>query len=138
MRGQQELVFDRYIFDADSLINLERSDNLKRLRPPGDAITVPDRVAREVREPGSLLHRWLERYPHVVSRFATPSESAAYVALKVADPSLGDGEASAIAMARERQAVLVMDDVHAGEAARRHGVVPIGTDEFLRRWHVRR
>lgn len=138
MARQREFVFDRYVFDADSLINLEKSGALRHLRPPTSAIVVPQCVAREVRQPGSALQRWLSSYPRVVSQFATTEERTLYAAL-VGDPALGQGEAAAIAMARERGAMLVMDDTYAQRIAREYGVSLIGTEEFLQQWpHKRR
>ena len=140
MGRQPELVFERYVFDASGLIQLERLRALRHVRPPGAAVVVPHPVAVEVRKGRrSPAREWLERYPETVTRFATPAESSLYLALlQQRDPRIHEGEAAAIAIAAERNAMLVMRDTAAEAKASEYGVQCLTTEQFLARWSHRR
>lgn len=123
---------EQYVFDASSLIELERSNNLRILDGLGSRARVPQRVAREVNKEGTPLRRWLIRNPRNITKFAIPREGELYLKL-MGSKSIDDGEAAAIAIAANRGWTLVTDDRPAKKAAIGLGVVCLSTKAFLER-----
>ena len=121
----------RYVLDATTLINFERSSDLKRLPPAGVRLFIPDRVAREVNRPQTRLETWLKRHPRLVTAML-PEESRLYLEL-IRQPEIHDGEAAALAIASRRQAQLVTDDIAAQRKAAAHTVECLSTVEFRQR-----
>ena len=132
---QLDIPFEHYVFDSSALIDLEASGKLRKVRTPGSSVWVPERVKREVDTPGSRLRRWLRANPGVVTKFATTGESSLYVRLLQHEaPKVHDGEAAAIAIAAQRDAVLVTNDGASQEKAREYHVRQITDSQFLDRW----
>jgi predicted nucleic acid-binding protein len=99
------------VFDASSLIEIERAKQIKSLRPRRDEVIFPRPVADEVRKGRSPLRRFIEKYPEVVTDLS-PAEQRRYLELR-RDPNIDKGEAAAIAMAESRRYPLVIDDKRA-------------------------
>jgi predicted nucleic acid-binding protein len=120
-----------YVFDASSLIQLERRKLLKILTELGDRVEIPERVKREVNTARSDLEGWLRKNPGRVARFLTVEHSLYYQFIIQRDPSIGDGEAAAMATALNRGHVLVIDDATPRSKAQSHGVTCLSADQFL-------
>lgn len=124
-----------YVLDTSAIINLERSNHLKQLLVfPGDWLIVPSIVARELNPNISgtpaATKNWLNGGK--VAMFIDKEESL-YRRL-VLHPGVDDGEAQAIAMARNRGATLVIDEKKNGQVwniAESHGIRCISSAEFL-------
>jgi len=121
-----------YVLDSSSLIHVERSSDLRKLPPPNVRLFIPDRVAREVNKPRQPLERWLQRHYSLVTRML-PDEGRDYLTFRIQpETKLDDGEAAALAVAVNRDAALVTDDMAAQRKAASHGVRCLGTTDFLR------
>ena len=123
-----------YVLDTSAAINLERSNRLRSLPPPGDWIIVPSGVAREKNPDNPVTpeatKKWLAAGK--VAHF-TPQEESLYRQL-ILNPAVDDGEAQAIAMAYYRNAVLVIDEKRNGEVwriAQSYGISCVESEEFF-------
>ncbi|MCJ7619885.1 MAG: hypothetical protein MUP64_06680 [Anaerolineae bacterium] len=69
-----------YVFNASSLINLERARSLRVLDKlaQNQRLVIPDRVAREVNAPRKPLENWLRRNRRSVTDLL-PQESSLYL-----------------------------------------------------------
>ena len=124
----------RYVLDTSAAINLERSDRIGRLEPPGNSLMVPSGVAREMNpdNPGTPLDtkKWLSR--GIISHFNDNNEEALYKSL-ILNPAVDDGEAQAMTLAYYRNATLVIDEKKQGEVwriAQSYGIHCITSDEY--------
>jgi len=128
-------LFEVYVFDSSSLIELERGKQLRKLREPEGRIIVPDRVEGEVAKARAPLKTWLARHRHVVSRFAVPKEAEVWQALlRQTDPKVHDGEAAALAMAIVREKALVSEERAVQRKAEEKDVRCLKATDFLREW----
>jgi predicted nucleic acid-binding protein len=100
------------VLDSTCLIGLERLECLELLPRLFEPVFVPPEVAREIGTPLT----WLT--------IKAPSDSAVVDALNMLVDS---GEAEAIALARELQVKVVLDDRRARTVGERMGVVVLGT-----------
>lgn len=119
----------QYVFDSSSLIFIERARLLGRLRKRHTEIILPEKVAEEVRQPGSPLKNFLKRYASVVVSFSGPEEEK-YLEIR-AQPGIDDGEAAAMAIALVRRVTLVIEDKKGRQKAQNHGVQSMGWREFI-------
>ena len=122
-----------YVFDASSLINLERQNKLWHLSQHGDLVVIHPRIAREVtRNPRSDLAEWIAKHPSIITYTFLPQENELYFRLRQQKiPKIHDPEAIAIAIAWYRKGILVCDDNHARQKANRHGVSCLTANEFV-------
>lgn len=127
MTLQQELF--QFVFDASSLINIERNRKIGKLRRAKGAVLIPEKVAKEVNMPNSPLHRFINRYPQVVTPFQANEEE---LYLKVRSQiGIDDGEAAAIAVALKRNLPLVIDDMKGKTKSENHGIKTLGWQDFI-------
>jgi len=127
MTLQRELF--QFVFDASSLINIERNRKIGKLRRAKGAVLIPEKVAKEVNMPNSPLHRFINRYPQVVTPFQANEEE---VYLKVRSQiGIDDGEAAAIAVALKRSLPLVIDDMKGKNKSENHGIKTLGWQDFI-------
>lgn len=128
------------MFDSSALINIEDAaclDSLSRLR---QQVIVPEKVVEELsrvppggRRPGSRARRmstWLKNSSFEIGRFAVSDESTLYLRLL---RTLGKGESAAIALARNRNAELIIDDRLARVVAEELQVICWSSPAFLQR-----
>ncbi len=122
-----------YVFDASSLINLEKDGrSLSVLDSLAGRMFIPHKIAGEVDDPRSALGRWLLRNNRCVTQLLPPAEHQLYYQfLTQTDPKIHDGEATALAVALNRGATLVIDDNTAKKKAESHGVRCLSVGEFL-------
>jgi predicted nucleic acid-binding protein len=117
----------RLVFEASSLIELERRKLLRKLTSLGSRVVIPIRVARDINNPNvpksSPLRQWLQQHSSVITRFQTAAENELYMRLLVTRRKLGDGEDSAIAIAFCRALTLVVEDQAARQVAEELGMV---------------
>ena len=124
-----------YVFDASSLINLERQNKLWHLSEHGDLVVIHQRIAKEVtRNPRSDLAVWISRHPDKITRTFLPQESELYIRLRQQKtPKIHDPDAIAIAIAWYRKGILVCDDNPALQKANHYGVVYLTVDQFVQK-----
>ena len=129
---QRELF--QYVFDASSLINIERTRRMRVLRSVKGAILIPERVGREVNVPGSALRRFILAYPDVVTPFVSVGERHEYLRFCSQLRVIHEGEASAMAIALSRKKCLVIDEgeTKATGKAREHGIEVLSSQEFVK------
>lgn len=127
MTLQRELF--QFVFDASSLINIERKRKLGKLRKSKGAVLIPEKVAREVNVPNSPLHRFINRYPQVITSFQ-PNEEEAYLRIR-SQLGIDDGEAAAIAVALKRKLPLVIDDIKGKTKSENHGIRTLSWQDFI-------
>lgn len=129
---QPELL--QYVFDASSLINIERNRKMSLMRNARGAVLIPEKVAGEVNQPGTPLSRFILAYPEVVTPFLSAHEEHEYLRVR-RQPGIHDGEASAIAVALSRKKSLVIDEkeTRATGKAREHGIEALTSQEFVKR-----
>jgi len=132
---QQGMNESSYIFDASSLINLERQNKLWHLSQHGDLIVIHHRIAKEVtKNQRSGLAKWLARHPSRITYTFLPQEGELYIRLRQQrTPKIQDPDAIAIAIAWYRKGVLVCDDNPARGKASRHGVNCLTANEFIKK-----
>ena len=125
--------FWQYVFDASSLINIERSKKMGRLRGLKGAVLIPEKVAEEVSQPNSALARFICSYPAVVTGFNTRQEEDGYLHF-CSQRVIDQGEASAMAIALNRNIPLVIDEreTKATGKAREHGIETLSSQDFIR------
>jgi predicted nucleic acid-binding protein len=124
-----------YVFNASSLINLERAGSLRVLDKlaQNQRLVIPDRVAREVNAPRKPLENWLRRNRRSVTDLL-PQESSLYLQyLRQTHPKIHDGEAAALAVAAHRGCTVVVDDRSALQKAAEHNIPHLTSGAFLRR-----
>jgi predicted nucleic acid-binding protein len=128
-----QLEFFQYVFDASSLINIERSRRMRVLRSVKGAILIPERVGREVNVLGSALRRFIRACPGVVTPFASLEEEHEYLRF-CRQRVIDEGEASAMAIALSRKKTLVIDEreTKATGKAREHGIEVLSSQEFVK------
>jgi uncharacterized protein len=114
-----------WVTDSSPLIFLAKLDRLDLLRKDAEEILAPPAVLREVAEQedeatiqiGEARRTWLQVRPVKDLRLSN-----------VLKRELGDGEAEAITLASETNAVrIVLDDLDARRLADRLGLKPVGT-----------
>ena len=118
------------LFDASSLINIERLKKMSFLRRRKSEVRIPEKVADEVNQHGTPLRKFLVRFPDVVTGFKDNKEAEEYLRI-LAQPGIHKGEAAAIAMAVTRRLRLVVDDNRPREKANSHGVQTLSWKEFV-------
>jgi predicted nucleic acid-binding protein len=106
------------VADSSCLIGLERIGYLNLLPSLFDPILIPPAVAREF----GVVLPWLQ--------IVTPSNQALADALKLI---IDDGEAEAIALAKERGLIVILDDLKARTTAESMGVKFTGLAKILLR-----
>lgn len=119
----------QYVFDACSLIYIERNNHMRNLRRRCTEVILPAKVAEEVQQPGQPLTRFLDRYPDVVCQF-TPAEENRYLEIR-GQPGIDDGEAAAITLALSRDTPLVIDDQRGRAKAENHGLRCLGWQDWV-------
>lgn len=124
-----------YVFDASSLINLERQDKLGHLSQLRDLVVIHDRIAKEVtKDPRSRLSQWIASHPRSITHIFLPKETQLYIQLiQQKTPKVHDPEAIAIAIAWNRKGVLVCDDKPALQKANHYNVSSLTIDEFIQK-----
>jgi predicted nucleic acid-binding protein len=119
----------QYLFDSSSLINIERSKKMTVLRKRRGEVLIPEKVAAEVNQPNTPLHRFISKFYQVVIQFQN-NEEQEYLRVR-SQIGIDDGEAAAIAMAIKRQLPLVIDDKKGREKAENHGVRILSWQDFI-------
>jgi predicted nucleic acid-binding protein len=127
MAIQKELF--QYVFDASSLINIERQKKMGELRKRKGGVLIPEKVAVEVNMPNSPLHKFISKYPGVVTSFQMTEEEE-YLRVR-SQVGIDDGEAAAIAISTNRRLPLVIDDKKGKTKAENHGVKTLSWQDFL-------
>ena len=125
-----------YIFDASSLINLERQDKLRHLSELGHLVVIHERIAKEVsKNPRSDLAKWIVRHPDRINHAPLlADESTLHVRLRQQrTPKVHDPEAIALAIAWHRKGILVCDDNAALWKANHHSVTCLKVDQFVQK-----
>jgi predicted nucleic acid-binding protein len=117
------------VFDASSLIEIERKRFMSQLRRRHSEVVVPQKVADEVGGKGTPLGRFIRSYPDVVTRFQA-SEGYEFLRIR-SQVGIHDGEAAAIAVALSRDFPLVIEDKRGRTRATSHGVTCLGWREFV-------
>lgn len=128
MAIQEELF--QYVFDASSLINIERQKKMGELRKHKRGILIPEKVAVEVNMPNSPLHKFISKYPGVVTSFQKIEEEE-YLRVR-SQIGIDNGEAAAIAISTNRRLPLVIDDKKGKTKAENHGVKTLSWQDFLK------
>ena len=121
-----------YVFDSSSLIDLERANTLRRIPVEPGLVVIPQRVFSEINKPRTPIATWLRRNGLRPAQFQTPEEVTLYLTLRRVYPGLGDGEASAIAIASGRAGTVVTGDRLARIAAEGTEVRWVGLDQYFR------
>lgn len=119
----------QYIFDSSSLINIERNKGMTILRKRRGEVLIPEKVAVEVNQPNTPLHRFISKFNQVVTRFQN-NEEQEYLRVR-SQIGIDDGEAAAIAMAIKRRLPLVIDDRKGKKKAESHGVRTLAWQDFV-------
>jgi len=124
-----------YIFDASSLINLERQNKLWHLAEHGDLVTIHERIDKEVtKNPRSDLAEWISKHPKVITHTFLPEEGQLYIKLRQQKtPKIQDPDAIAIAIAWYRNGILVCDDNAALQKANHYGVTCLTVYQFIQK-----
>ena len=120
-----------YVFDSSSLIDVERSRNLRKIPVEPGAVVIPQRVFSEVNKPGTPIATWLRRNRLAPTQFL-PDEGSHYLRLKRDHTGLGDGEAAAIAIAVQRRGTVVTEDRLATTIAEAQGARCVNTEGYFR------
>jgi len=128
MAIQKELF--QYVFDASSLINVERHKKMGELRRRKGGILIPEKVAVEVNMPNSPLHKFISKYPAVVTSFQKTEEEE-YLRVR-SQVGIDDGEAAAIAISSNRRLPLGIDDKKGKTKAGNHGIKTLSWQDFLK------
>jgi predicted nucleic acid-binding protein len=134
MKYVSRFLFQQYVFDASSLINIERKRQVKHLRARHSEVIVPDKVAEEVKIPGYPLCTFLERYPSAVTAFNTREEDR-YLEIR-GQPGIHNGEAAAITLSICRELPLVIDEsAKRGRGkAQNHHIHCLSSQEWIGLW----
>jgi len=121
----------RHVLDACALTDIERDNKMAALRRRCDEVVIPDKVAKEVGQPGTALRRFLESHHDVVIRLSD-SEGEEYLKLR-REPGIDDADACAIAIAYKRGLPLVTGDGCASRIAGGLGVKTMDWRSFIRK-----
>lgn len=119
----------QYVFDSSSLIEIERRRYIRHLRILRDFMILPEKVAKEVSQPGTPLKRFLDRYLGIVIRLR-PEEERRYLEIR-RQPGIHDPDAEAIALALSCRHPLVIEDKKARSKAENHGIKCLRWHELL-------
>ena len=122
----------RYVFDASSLINIEKNRKMTQLRKRRAEVLIPKKVADEVSQPNKPLQRFINSYPKVVTHFQDKEEEEYLLLIRQTDVIIDDGEAAAIAIADMRKLPIVIDDKAGGKKAKNHQIRTLSWIEFIR------
>ena len=127
----------KYIMDASSLINIEHNTGINELEKRKGAILMPEQVAKEVAFNPKIkktdpLRKFVIRNPQVITKFQN-DEEVEYLRI-MSQPGIGTGEASAIAVALNRNLPLVIDEkeTKAKGKANNHGISTLSWQDFLK------
>jgi len=120
----------QYLFDSSSLINIERNKKMTILRRRRGEVLIPEKVAVEVNQPNTPLHRFISKFYQVVTQFKNDEEQE-YLRVR-SQIGIDDGEAAAIAMAIKRRIRLVIDDKKGIDKARYHRVETLSWQDFIK------
>ena len=119
-----------YVFDASSLIKIERENRMDDLRRRHADVLIPEKVAEEVsRIPGKPLRRFVRGYPQVVSKFE-PDEAIEYLKI-LRQQGMDEGESAAIAIAAHRHLPVVIEEKRGRAKAAEYGVGCFRWEQFL-------
>lgn len=123
----------RYIFDASSLINIERNRKVSFLRKNKASVIIPEKIAYEVGlDPhipsNAPLRKLILKYPELVASFENNEEDE-YLLIR-RQIGIDDGEAAAIAISLKRRLPLVIDDMKGKNKAENHELKPWGGKSF--------
>ena len=118
-----------YVFDSSSLIELERSHDLRHLSPPGNFLIVPSRVAKEVNKRGSPLATWLKKGR--VAMFVATSEHELFYRLTLQAQGLSDADIQGIVITHHRRGKYVVEENAARRMAENLGLSCLSAKEFL-------
>lgn len=124
-----------YVFDASSLINLERQNKLWHLSEHGDRVVIHARIAKEVtKNPRAPLAEWVSRHLSNITHTFLPKEHQLYFKLRQQrTPKIHDPDAIAIAIAWHRHGFLICDDNTALQKANHYGVNCLTVDKFVQK-----
>lgn len=117
-----------FVSDTTALISFARVNQLVLIKDVLDEIWIPEAVYQEMKQPGMPgseavdEETWIRREALSDASFKNSLAN-----------TLGSGEREAIALAREKSAILITDDKAARAAASSHGVDVIGTLNILQR-----
>jgi len=125
------------VVDACSLINIERARRMAVLRQRSEELVIPNKVAKQVSQPGTPLKTFIDGHEHLVSR-PRNSEGEEYLRILQHHLSLEEPDALAIAMAHGRRLPLITDDGPACDVARGLGIETHSWREFLNGRHTPR
>lgn len=120
----------QYLFDSSSLINIERNKKMTILRKRRGEVLIPEKVAAEVNQPNTPLHRFISKFYQVVTQFQN-NEEGEYLRVR-SQVGIDDGEAAAIAIAIKRRLSLVIDDKKGKEKAENHDVQTFPWQDFVK------
>lgn len=123
----------QYVFDASSLINIERQRRMKHLRKRYSEIIMPEQVAKEVNTPRTPLQRFLKHYPSVITHLLS-NEETLYLKI-LGQLGIHKGEAAAITIAISRKLPLVIDEStkKARGKAENHGIQCLTSQDFIQK-----
>jgi predicted nucleic acid-binding protein len=102
---------------------------LGKLRKAKGAVLIPEKVAKEVNMSNSPLHRFINRFPQVITPFQA-NEEEVYLRVR-SQIGIDDGEAAAIAVALKRNLPLVIDDIKGKTKSENHGIKTLGWQDFI-------
>jgi len=118
------------VFDSSFLINIERNRKMTVLRRRRSEVLIPEKVAAEVNQPNTPLHRFLSKFRQVVVGFEGAEEEE-YLRIR-SQVGIDDGEAAAIALAIRRRLSLVIDDRKARKKAEHHDIETLSWQDFVK------
>lgn len=132
--AQGSLLLPLHVFDASSLINIERNKKMKELRERKGSILIPEKIAFEVAFNSKIpstapLKKFVPDHPELVAKF-TQDEEDEYLQLR-SETGIDDGEAAAIAVAYKRKLPLVIEDEMGKTKAQSLGIPTKSWKEFL-------
>jgi len=117
------------VFDASSLLSIEKAKRMPALRARRDEVVFPEKVAAEVGGRESPLRRFIKKHPGAVVTLTAQEEETFLELLR--EPDIDEGEAAAIAVAVRRGYPLIIDDGRARKRAVRLGVKCLGWRDFV-------
>jgi len=120
----------QYLFDSSSLINIERNKKMTILRKRRGEVLIPEKVAVEVNQPNTPLHRFISKFYQVVTQFQN-NEEEEYLRVR-SQIGIDDGEAAAIAMAIKRRLPLIIDDKKGKEKAESNDIQTFAWQDFVK------
>lgn len=124
-----------YVFDASSLIELERRRNGKGLKDmpdrPGRWLVVPLKVARQMNSKGAPIETraWLASGQAAV--FTCDDERRQFMKIRVQEKLLEDADIQGVVIAYHRKCTYVVDEGKARMVAKTLGVRCISARHFL-------